>query len=206
MRRSLLCALLAAELAACWSSSAPPPAPPSRSPAEPRASDDGVCRESGDRLVLVVCRRGHDLEWTVTNATAIPLWVFVAPPSLHGGSHRRENAYVRAANGAVTLSKIQIVEDVPEPIPSGAVALAPGASDRGVVPLGRVLEPSAPNFWGMPRPARQRIDSVRLRVEFAEQRPRDRSVAPTASRDLYFVLGIERPRRELVQSAELSWR
>jgi hypothetical protein len=207
MPRNLLVTLLVAELAACWSSAAPardePPGawrPPQR-----QSSDDGVCRETGDRLVLVVCRRGHDLEWTVTNATDTTLWVFVAPPSITTGSHKRENAFVRAANGVVTLSKIQITEQVPEPILAGAIALAPSASDSGVVPLGPRLSPDAPNFWGRPRAQPQRIRSVVLEVAFADRRPTDRPHPPTATREFFFVLGIERARQELVRSAELSW-
>ena len=205
MPRNLLVALLVAELAACSSTVTPARDEASSAPTPSHAgSSSGACRESGDRLVLVVCRRGHDLMWTVTNATETRLWVFVAPPSITTRSYARANAFVRAANGTVTLSKIQIVDGVPEPIVSGAIALVPGASDSGVIPLGNELSPTAPNFWGRPRPARQRIRAVVLEVAFAEQRGTDRA-RPTSGGDLAIVLGIEPARRELVRSPGLPW-
>lgn len=196
MRSSLLAITLA--VSGCSSTQAA-----ERVPVAPRVSlakaGDGTCVESGERLVLLVCRRGHDLAWTVTNKTDVTLWAFIAPPSLHSGP-RRDNAFMHATGGAVLLRKFQLFANLPEPIFTGAIALVPGASDHGLVPIGARLDPEAQNFYGEPRG--QRVTSVTLEVGFAEQRTTDKT---HALKEVVIVLNLDSTQQEIVRSPELSW-
>jgi hypothetical protein len=213
MRKSLLIEVLVAEaLAACWS---PPPPVRSESPApttppQLASTDSSPCRESGERLALVVCRSDDDLAWTVTNHTDVTLWVFVAPPSIYKGKRARENAFVEARDGNIVLQKLQLPGPMDEPIMSGAIALAPGMSDSGVVPLGPEFVPDARNFWLRSRtrqhPSRQWIKTVTLEVGYAERRSADRPIPPDAHQEYYLFMALEKSRQTFVRSPALPWR
>lgn len=203
MPKSLLAVALVAS--ACWAAPSrqpetfsPPERPRAPSPATP-SLEDGRCHERGERLLLATCRRGHDLTWKVTNLTDATLLVFVAPPAIDAGP-RRDNAYLSISGGQVLLRKIQLLHGLDDYYPSGAVTLAPGASDGGVVTLGARLDPKARHFYGEPRG--QRITSVVLEVGFTVKRPRDQLVP---LRDLVMLFDRDPTRYELVRSPELSW-
>ena len=210
MRKTLLSSVLVVELAGCWNEapSRPVPASPGQR-SNVAALDTDPCRRSGDRLTLIVCRRNHDLAWTVTNRTDATLWVFVAPPALDGAP-ARANAFVEFSNGQVSLHKIQLAGPMDEPIMSGAIALSPGASDSGVIPLGDELLPEAKNLFlrnaNQRWPRRQPIQTVSLEVGFAEQRPTDRPIPPDVDREFYLFMALDRDRQELVRSPGLRWR
>jgi hypothetical protein len=213
MRKSLLAVALIAELAGCWPTASPIPVEPQGPTAAPVRHDNQPCRTTGDRLALVVCRSEHDLAWTVTNKTDSVLWVFVAPPSMTR-SPSRANAFVEAHAGSLVLRKIQLTGVMDEPIMTGAIALEPGASDSGVVPLGDELDIDArSNFWPLgvaattfQWPPPQRIETVALEVGFTPRRPTDNPIRPDADNEFYLFMRLERDRQEIVRSLALSWR
>jgi hypothetical protein len=129
-------------------------------------------------------------------------------------SPSRANAFVEAHVGSLVLRKIQLTGVMDEPIMTGAIALEPGASDSGVVPLGDELDIDArSNFWPMgvaatafQWPPPQRIETVALEVGFTPRRPTDNPIQPDAHNEFYLFMKVERTRQELVRSLPLSWR
>jgi hypothetical protein len=165
-----------------------------------------ICAEAGDRLVVQVCRRDDDLEWTVTNRTDVALWVFVAPPAgpVHGLD--RANAIAMMTDGKLLLRKFQVQPIGGELVPVGAVSLAPGASDNGRVPLGGYLNTNAPNFSGAIAKGSSAILSVELDVGFAEQRRGDQTDIVAKKNGLVILPSFDRSRQQFVRSPALSWR
>lgn len=155
--------------------------------------------------MLEVCREGHDLTWTITNRTELPLWAFVAPPSRGIPVLSRDNAILRSDNGNLLLTKHQGPPVGDHPVFTGAIALRPGESDRGVVRIGRLLDRSVQHLVGV-EVAPSYVLSVALEIGFAEQRPGDRT--RSAPKPLPFVLLIEfdRARQEHVRSPALAWQ
>jgi hypothetical protein len=126
-------------------------------------------------------------------------------------SPARENAFVEADGGGILLlRKFQLPPPMDEPIMSGAIALAPGASDSGVVPLGEWFDVHAGNFFPQSRtrqwPGTQRIETVTLEVGFMPRLPTDNPIRPDAHNEFYLFGRVERVRQELVRSHSLSWR
>ena len=208
MRKSLLALAIIAEIAGCWST--PNHVEPQGPNVAPVRHDSPPCRTTGDRLEIAVCRTNNDLAWTVTNKTDSVLWVFVAPPSFNH-SPARENAFVEAEGaGILLLRKFQLPPPMDEPIMTGAIALDPGASDSGVVPLGEWFNVDAGNFFPLSRtrqwPGTQRVETVTLEVGFTLRRPADNPIRPDAYNEFYLFMHLERARQELARSLPLSWR
>ncbi len=199
MPRNLLCVVLIAELG-CWSASEPAPEPRITKIA-PRAPE--TCTQSGDRLEVVACRQGNNLAWTVTNRTAVPLWAFVAPPAGGPGAFSRDNAVVIADRGHVVLMKLEPPLIEGERFPTGAVLLAPGASDQGSVPIGERINPQAKNLSGLRVTGTAWVVSVQLEVGFAEQHPTDN---PQEVASFMVLTGFRRARQELVRTPVVPWR
>lgn len=206
MTKNLLFAALIAELAGCWSSvehtPTPPPPEPTRSTSSGAASFGPTCAQSGDRLVLEVCRHDRDLAWTITNRTDTTLWAFVAPQSVNN-QRSRENAVARSTNGHVLLTKIDFGVVGDHPTHPGAVALAPGESDQGIVPIGDRLDPRGKNFVGVAVQGGTLVSHVALEIGYAVQHRADRThvAAP-----FVLVIGFDRSRQEIVRSPEVAWR
>lgn len=211
MPRNLLVAALLVELVGCWTSSQTPDEPlPSKtngsaSTASPQVRPEN-CAEHGDRLLIVVCRRGDDLAWTIKNITDVPLWAFVAPPAGPVRGLSRENAVLRMIDGNVLLTKLQFAPVGGEPVFTGVVALAPGVSDTGVVPLGVRVNTKAKNFTGRAVTGTSWVLSVALEIGFAEQRPGDQSRPAPREYPFLLLTGFDRKRQTIVRSPELRWR
>lgn len=203
MMKSLLCAILVAELG-CWSTSEPAPTKPESSAAV-TARGPETCTEAGERVLLRTCRERDSLAWTITNRMDVPIWAFVAPQGTKSPTLSRDNVAVRADRGQVVLSKLRRPPIGGEQVPIGAVLLAPGESDRGSVPVGTRVNQGAANITGAQVSGTTWVLSVALEVGFAEVRPIDRAI-PTKPPPLVVVINVEPSRQEIVRTPAVPWR
>ena len=155
--------------------------------------------------MLRTCREGDALAWTITNRSDVPVWAFVAPQGTKRPMLSRDNVNVRADQGQVVLSKLQRDPIGGERVPIGAVLLAPGDSDRGSVPVGTRVNPSAANITGARINGTSWVLTVALEIGFAEQRPIVRPV-PTKPEPLVVLVDFERSRQEIVRAPAVRWR
>lgn len=224
MQRNLRAAALLASLQAiaCWSSSKPTTADPDESgqgnvtstgttagaqtggAAASRAS--AACVEGGERLVVQICQRDDDLDWTATNRADVPLWVFVAPPAGPIGGLDRANAIAMMSDGKLLLRKFQVQPIGGELVFVGAVLLAPGETDSGRVPLGARLNTSAKNFAGAYAKGATIIQSVVLEVGFADQRRGDQAEPASRGSPFMILTRFDRSRQQFARTPALSWR
>jgi hypothetical protein len=207
MPKNLLCVALIVE-AACWST--PPTAePPTMAPIDHVGSrSPETCADAGERLLVHVCRRDDNLAWTITNKTDVALWAFVAPPAFPIGGFDRANAIAVMTEGHVVLTKMHPPPYGGETHPAGAVRLAPGESDTGVVPIGQRLNVGAQNFTGIAVSGTSYVLDVALEVAFVEARPNDHTFQPSG-RDgldgLLVLTNFDRKRQETVRSPAVRW-
>jgi len=155
--------------------------------------------------LLRTCREGDALAWTITNRSDVPVWAFVAPQGTKRPTLSRDNVLVRADQGQVVLSKLQLGPIGGERVPIGAVLLAPGDSDRGSVPVGTRVNQSAANITGAEINGTSWVLTVALEIGFAEQRPNDRAF-PTKPEPLVVLLNFESSRQEIVRAPAVRWR
>jgi hypothetical protein len=204
MPKSLLYVALVVE-AACWTPSSTP-APPAVTPIDheaPRSPE--TCADAGERMQIHVCRRDDNLAWTITNKTDVALWAFVAPPAGPIGGFDRANAIAVMTDGHVLLTKMQPPPYGGETHPAGAIKLAPGDSDTGVVPIGRRLNEGAPNFTGAAISGTSNVLDVALEVAFIEARPGDQTFQPKNPDWVQFLTNFDRKREEMVRSPAVRW-
>jgi hypothetical protein len=190
--------------AACWSSSSPAPALPNAVPIDPPRSPE-TCADAGERLQIHVCRRDDNLAWTITNKTDVALWAFVAPPAGPIGGFDRANAIAVMTDGHVVLTKMQPPPYGGEMHPAGAIKLAPGDSDTGVVPIGRQLNEGAPNFAGSAIRGTSYVLDVALELAFVEARPGDQTFQPKNPAWVQTLINFDRKRQEMVRSPAVRW-
>jgi len=212
MLRNRRAAALLVSLAACWSTSRPSTTNPPPNSGIDASTSAGTskptvgCVEAGAQLLVQICRRDDDLEWTVMNRTNAPLWAFVAPPAGPIGSLDRANAVATMSDGNLLLRKLQLQPIGGEAVFTGAVLLAPGESDNGLVPIGARLNPNAPNFVGAFSKGTTIIAGVALEVGYAEQRRSDQNDAVPKANGLVILTSFERSRQQFARSPDLSWR
>jgi len=204
--KSLLCAVLIVELG-CWSTSEPAPTKTEQTSADASTSARGAetCTDAGDRLLLRTCREGDNLAWTVTNRLEVPVWAFVAPQGTKQPTFSRDNVAARSDRGQVVLFKLQLPDIAGERVPIGAVLLAPGASDRGSVPVGTRINAGAVNITGAQVTGTTWVHSVALEIGFAERRPTDRP-SPTRPDPLVVLTNFKPSLQETVRSPAVPWR
>ena len=164
----------------------------------------GGCVESGAVLRIRACRAGDDLAWTITNRGPVDLWVFVAPPAAH--RFERKNAFAATVNGILLLRKIQLpLRGMPNPVLSGAIRLAPAASDHGAIPLGARLDPRLPHLWpaGISSPGAR---AVMLEIGYAPVGLHDQPYPEHARPDEPVVLlGFDGSREQFQRTPALLW-
>jgi hypothetical protein len=163
------------------------------------------CPAAGLRLRVYVCRRDHDLVWTVKNETGVPLFAFVAPPSGPLQAFDRGNAIARMTDGHLMLTKMPPTPVHGEYHAAGVVELAPGETDSGVVPIGSQLNARAQNFNGVSLSGTSDVFDVELEVAFIEAVAGQ--IAPMNRSDrVLFVEGFDRKRLEKVRSPVVRWQ
>ncbi len=165
----------------------------------------GGCVQGGRGVVVEICRIGDDLTWIVTNHTATPLWVFVAPAA-PGRNTARENAFVATGHGVMLLRKIQLPwKGMDEPIFSAAIRLPPRASDHGTIPIGARPDPRRRNFWPAGIAASTAVKIV-LEVGYSTILPQDRPYPDNAAPDALVLLrGFDGTRQQFSRTPALAW-
>jgi hypothetical protein len=163
------------------------------------------CAAAGTRLRVYVCRRDHDLVWTVKNETHVRLFAVVAPAAGPLAAFDRGNAIARMTEGHLVLMKMPPPPYGHEYHPAGVVELAPGDTDTGVVPIGPQLNARAQNFNGVAVNGTSDVFDVELEVAFIEAGAVQISPVNRSDRVLY-LSGFDRKSVEMVRSPVVRWR
>ncbi|HNN95219.1 MAG TPA: hypothetical protein PKI03_23240 [Pseudomonadota bacterium] len=162
-------------------------------------------------LAVAIHREGPLLHWRVTNVSAAPVWAFLLVPTPAEGSFTfaTDAAWLEAEGELIVARKVDA--QVPEgprhldPIPSGAVELAPGATRTGALAIAEEMEVGGAYAA---HPERRRVVSIVLEVGWVPVRAGQPAERLTwAGQPFAYLQTLTEPGgQRYVRSAPLRWR
>ncbi len=128
-------------LATCWWQREPP--------TTPTASPSPECVENAGPGQVKLCRRGNEVEWTITNATDKPILALAAPQDLHCCPSLQAAYAAIDAGGNLVLRKVQLAQATwvgGEPSYTGTYEIPAHGQLSDRVHVGKFLNPADPEM------------------------------------------------------------